>query len=170
MPNAPLARFAARRLRSEPSTVQTMAQNLHERLGPELSGSEVYDILRLRVDVFVVEQNCPYHEVDGRDLEHDALHLWLADAEGISAYLRVLSAPEGRRIGRVVTRADARGRGLSAQLMGTAVARFGHEPLQLDAQAHLQDFYRRFGFEPASDEFLEDGIPHVTMKRVRAEA
>ncbi len=136
-----------------------------ERLGSELSGREVYEILRLRVDVFVVEQDCPYHEVDGRDLETDALHLWLTDDNGITSYLRVLSAPDGKRIGRVVTRIDARGLGLSAQLMTVAVERYGHHTLVLDAQSHLQDFYRRFGFEPCSAEFIEDGIAHVTMSR-----
>ncbi len=139
---------------------------LVERRGPDLSGREVYDILRLRVDVFVVEQNCPYHEVDGRDLDIDSVHLWLVDDDGIAAYLRVLGEAVGRRIGRVVTRPSARNRGLSSQLMLEALSRYGDEQLTLDAQAHLQGFYRQFGFDPHGAEFIEDGIPHVKMTRL----
>lgn len=128
----------------------------------ELSAARLYDILRLRVNTFVVEQECPYPEIDG--LDPSARHYWTADQDGVTAYLRVAEQGEQRRIGRVVTRPDARGRGLSAALMHHAIADT-EGPWVLDAQAHLEHWYARFGFTRAGDTFLEDGIPHVPMHR-----
>ncbi|TNM64650.1 GNAT family N-acetyltransferase [Streptomyces sp. NP160] len=131
--------------------------------------------MRLRVDVFVVEQECAYPELDGRDLEPDAEHLWVAGPGGseVGAYLRVLAGrsgehadPEGaRRIGRVVTAPAERGHGLAGLLLDDVVAREGGRPLVLDAQAHLERWYARWGFEVSGPGFLEDGIPHVPMTR-----
>ena len=107
-----------------------------------------YAVLRLRCDVFVVEQACPYPELDGRDVEAATEHRWLAGTGSpttVLAYLRVLADPAGRRIGRVVTAAAARGHGLSAVLVSSVVT---------------DD-----GFVTAGPEFLEDGIPHVPMRR-----
>ncbi|MGQ7296353.1 GNAT family N-acetyltransferase [Quadrisphaera sp. KR29] len=141
----------------------------------DLDPATAYAILKLRVDVFVVEQECPYPELDGRDLEPDAAHLWVAGPGGstVGAYLRVLAGrsgehpdPEGaRRIGRVVTAPAERGHGLAGLLLGDVVAREGHRPLVLDAQAHLAGWYARWGFELSGPGFLEDGIPHVPMAR-----
>ena len=126
----------------------------------------LHDLVRLRVDVFVVEQTCAYPELDGRDVEPGTEHVWTTDAGGVSAYLRVLDEPDGaRRIGRVVTRRDARGSGLSAVLVADVVTREGGVPLVLDAQAYLVGSYERFGFASIGPEFLEDGIPHVPMRR-----
>ena len=132
----------------------------------DLDPITLHDIVRLRVDVFVVEQHCPYPELDGRDLEATSEHVFWQDDLGVAAYLRVLAEPDGAaRIGRVVTRPDARGAGLAARLVADVVARHGERPLVLDAQAHLIGFYARYGFRPTGPQFLEDGIPHVPMRR-----
>lgn len=134
----------------------------------ELSGYEVYEILKLRVAVFVVEQECPYHEVDGND--YDAIHVSCLDEKGIAAYARLL--PEGVKygepsIGRVIVRQDLRGTGLANTLMEQAVryitAEWNPDKIRLQAQTRLADFYGRHGFEVISESYLEDGIPHVDM-------
>ena len=132
----------------------------------ELTPFEVYGLCRLRVDVFVVEQECPYPELDGRDVEPGTLHLWTADAAGPTSYLRLLVEPDGgRRIGRVATRADVRGRGLARGLLAAALGRCAATPVVLDAQSHLTGVYAALGFAPSGPEFVEDGIPHVPMRR-----
>lgn len=139
---------------------------VHRSPWAALDPQVLHDIVRLRVDVFVVEQACPYPELDGRDVEAATEHVWTTDGGGVSAYLRVLAEPDGsRRIGRVVTRADARGSGLSARLVADVVARHADVPLVLDAQAYLTRFYAGFGFVASGPEFLEDGIAHVPMLR-----
>jgi ElaA protein len=138
--------------------------SLHSSSVAEIDPVVLYEILRLRVDVFVVEQECPYPELDGRDLEPTALLLWFADDDArVLATLRVLHDGEDRRIGRVATAAAARGRGLAADLMRAAVAGCEGRLIRLDAQAHLSGWYARFGFVVDGDEFLEDGIPHLPM-------
>jgi ElaA protein len=125
----------------------------------------LYRILALRVDVFVVEQDCPYRELDGRDLEPSARQLWVEDADEVVATLRLLRDPDGcARIGRVVTAAGARGRGLAGQLIRRALELAGEVDVVLDAQAHLAGYYARFGFAPDGAQFVEDGIPHVPMR------
>jgi len=150
---------------------------VHRALAGELDAATLHALLRLRVDVFVVEQECPYPEVDGRDLEVGTEHVWHegdgavreGDQVAVAATLRVLQEPAGapapRRIGRVVTATGHRGRGLASVLMTDVVARHGAEDLVLDAQAHLAGWYARHGFEVVGEEFLEDGIPHVPMHR-----
>jgi ElaA protein len=133
--------------------------------GPELSAAQLYDILQLRVDVFVVEQNCPYPELDGRDLLPRTRHLWLPGEQGIDAYLRVLTEPGRYRIGRVVTAKHARGQGLAARLMAEALTVVGDADSVLAAQTYAQGFYAKFGYLPEGEEFDEDGIPHITMWR-----
>jgi ElaA protein len=131
--------------------------------GPDLTAAALHAILKLRVDVFVVEQECPYPEVDGRDLLASTRHFW---TPGFQAYLRVLAEPGGgHRIGRVVTAREARGRGLAAELMRRALRHIGDAPSVLDAQVYAQGFYARFGYRPDGEEFLEDGIPHIRMRR-----
>ena len=132
----------------------------------ELSAAQLYDLLRLRTDVFVVEQECAYPELDGRDTEPGTEHVWTGDGRGPRAYLRVLVDADGAlRIGRVCTRADARGAGEAARLVADVLARHAGRQVVLDAQSYLVGFYRRFGFEPVGPEFVEDGIPHVPMGR-----
>lgn len=138
---------------------------LHDATGPELTAAQLHDILRLRVDVFVVEQKAAYPELDGRDLSPDTRHLWFEDAGAVLAYLRVLLDPGGiRRIGRVVTAAHARGAGLAARLMDAALTIPGE--YVLDAQTYVQGFYARYGFVAEGQEYLDDdGIPHIRMRR-----
>lgn len=133
--------------------------------GDELSAAELYALLKLRVDVFVVEQEAPYAELDGRDLLPDTGHLWWPPDGAPRAYLRLLREPGGWRIGRVCTALDARGEGLGARLMSEAMARVGDADVVLDAQTYAQRFYARFGFEPEGEPFDEDGIEHITMRR-----
>jgi ElaA protein len=139
-------------------------------IGTELTARQLHDILKLRVDVFVVEQQCAYPEVDGRDLLPGTHHLWIeAAAEpGIQAYLRILTEPDRLRIGRVVTAANARGRGLAAQLMKNALEIVGDADSVLDAQTYVQGFYEKFGYVAEGPEYVEDGIPHRTMWRREA--
>lgn len=137
----------------------------------DLEPLTAYAIARLRIDVFVVEQECPFPDLDGRDLEPATEHRWVtgppAAAEGgVLAYLRVLSGPDGsRKVSRVVTAPHARGRGLAARLVHAVVADHGGEPIVLDAQSHLQGWYARSGFVVDGPGFLEDGIAHVPMRR-----
>ena len=131
----------------------------------DLDTTTLYAILKLRADVFVVEQECAYGDLDGRDDEPGTRHLWFARDGEVRAYLRILNDGDVERIGRVVTAKSARGAGLAGRLMTEALTVVGNRPSVLDAQAHLVDFYARYGFRPTGPEFLEDGIPHVPMRR-----
>lgn len=129
----------------------------------DLDATTLYALLRLRVDVFVVEQQCAYPELDGRDTEAETLHLWIADDAAVLGYLRLLADPEGARIGRVCVAIEGRGRGIAEDLMHAALARC-EGPVVLDAQAHLSGWYERLGFVVTGPRFVEDGIPHVPMR------
>jgi len=131
----------------------------------ELTPFEVYGLCRLRVDVFVVEQECPYPELDGRDVEPTTVHLWFEEDGEILATIRVLDDGATRAIGRVATAASARGRGLAARLMEEGIALCTGVPVTLGAQAHLEGWYERFGFRTSGPGYIEDGIPHVPMRR-----
>ncbi|SNY49519.1 GNAT family N-acetyltransferase [Paractinoplanes atraurantiacus] len=131
----------------------------------DLDTTTLYGILKLRADVFITEQQCAYSELDGRDDEPGTRHVWLERDGEIRSYLRILNDGDVQRIGRVVTAKSARGGGLSGRLMTEALAIIGNRPSVLDAQAHLTKFYAKFGFEPTGPQFLEDGIPHVPMRR-----
>ena len=128
----------------------------------ELSTDRLYSILHLRVEVFVVEQECAYSEIDNRDAQ--ATHYWIDDEAGIASYLRVLREDNRYRIGRVVTRIDARSRGLSKRLMHHVMS-ITEGPWVLSAQSYLRDWYADLGFSQTGPEFLEDGIPHIPMLR-----
>lgn len=132
----------------------------------DLSVEQFHRILELRVRVFVVEQECVYQEVDGRDLEPATRHLWAETPNGeVEVYLRLLDDGDARRIGRVVTRPESRHRGLAGELVRAAIAA-SVGPWVLDAQSYLQQWYEAVGFAPTGVEFIEDGIPHVPMRRV----
>ncbi len=131
----------------------------------ELDGRTAYALWRLRESVFVVEQECPYAELDGRDLEDGTRHVWVADEGRPVAYLRVLDDGSRARIGRVLVARSHRGRGLADALMRRALDLVGERPSRLDAQSYLAHWYARFGYEVTGPEFLDDGIPHVPMSR-----
>ena len=131
----------------------------------ELTPFEVYGLCRLRVDVFVVEQECPYPELDGRDVEPATVHLWFESGGEVVATIRILDDGATRVIGRVATAAAFRGQGLSARLIEEGIALCGDAPITLGAQAHLEGWYERFGFRRSGPGYVEDGIPHVPMRR-----
>ena len=145
---------------------------IHSAPTRDLDVVTLHDILRLRQDVFVVEQQCCYADVDGRDLEPGTVQVWATDDHGsVVATLRMLREPDGdARIGRVATAVPARGRGLAAGLMAAALAGSNPAPVVLDAQSHLEGWYARFGFVRTGAEFLDDGIPHVPMRLDRSGA
>ena len=137
----------------------------------ELTLAELYDFLKLRTDVFMLEQKADDEEMDGRDDEPTTRHLWIADDRGCAAYLRLLrnEHPEHRDahlvIGRVATRADRRGEGLTRRLMERAIAEAPGEAIMLHAQDYVVGLYARFGFEPFGELYDEAGIPHRSMYR-----
>ncbi len=139
-------------------------QTILDAATAELDPVTLYRILELRTVVFVVEQECAYPELDGRDLEPGTRHVWVADGDDVIAVARVLTEADRYRIGRVATRADHRGGGLAATVMKRALE-LCTGPIVLDAQSYLVDWYAQFGFEPSGAEFVEDGIPHVPMIR-----
>jgi ElaA protein len=141
----------------------------------DLDAGTLYRILALRSAVFVVEQNCVYLDPDGRDLEPDARQVWIERDGEVVATLRLLVDPADDslstatdapvRIGRVATRADCRGAGLAAGLVRRALKLCAGRDVVLSAQTYLADWYARFGFVVDGREFLDDGIPHVPMRR-----
>jgi ElaA protein len=137
----------------------------------ELSVDQLYDLLKLRVDVFVVEQNCAYGELDEKDRNKQTRHLLAYNDHGeIMAYARILppgvSYPDAS-IGRVIVAQNARGFGVAQILMGKAIHISLHywpnKNIQIGAQKHLQKFYQQQGFKAVSEVYLEDGIAHLDM-------
>ncbi|WP_374928803.1 GNAT family N-acetyltransferase [Kytococcus sedentarius] len=138
------------------------------RPGPQVTASELHDLLRLRVDVFVVEQECPYPEVDGLDLLPSTTHVWATREGELACTLRLLDphGPEGALVvGRVVTAPGHRGAGLAGDLMRWVLEQHGQREIELEGQSHLVGWYERFGFTPAGAELVIDGIPHTPMRR-----
>ena len=138
--------------------------NLHIKTFEQLSSTELYEILKARSAVFVVEQTCPYQDIDGGDYE--SLHVYLEEEGKLLAYLRCYVQDEyTARIGRVLTM--ERGKGLGRPLMEAGIQAV-REPYKansvyIEAQCYAIGFYNKFGFEVCGEEFLEDGIPHVPM-------
>ena len=140
----------------------------HTDLGKE----QLYAILKLRAEVFVVEQKCVYLDLDGMDLTGDTCHLMAWQDDTLVAYLRLLDPIQQGgdvTIGRVVTAPSIRSRGMGHQLMEQALTNaektWPDQPIYLSAQAHLQSYYSRYGFEPVGEVYLEDDIPHIGMRR-----
>lgn len=130
-----------------------------------LDGLAAYDVWRLRQDVFVVEQNCPYPDLDGRDTEPGTRHVLLHEDATLIGYARVLDDDRAWRVGRVVLSRAGRGRGLADTLMRTALQACPGREVVLDAQSPLAAWYASHGFAVDGPEFLEDGIPHLPMRR-----
>lgn len=131
----------------------------------DLSPRTLLGILAVRQDVFVVEQNCVYSDIDVRDAESDTVHFWIEGGDGrVLSTLRLLRESDGgHRIGRVATLAAARSRGYSGALMHRAIE-LSEPPVVLSAQAYLVDWYSRFGFEVCGERWIEDGIEHAPMR------
>lgn len=134
----------------------------------DLDAATLYELLKLRVEVFVVEQAIPYPELDGRDLLAETRHFWLETSTGeVISTLRLMEehpgGQKGFRIGRVCTKRDARGHGHSTRLLQAALAEVGDYPCRIDSQTYLADMYARLGFIRDGEEFMQDGIPHVPM-------
>ncbi|WP_129713924.1 GNAT family N-acetyltransferase [Pedobacter sp. SYP-B3415] len=134
----------------------------------ELSTSELYQVLQLRNEVFIVEQNCPYPDLDNKDLQSYHL-LYYADGQ-LAAYTRLLPAGLSYHevsIGRVVTAPLYRAKGLGRRLMEASISacyeKFGRSPIRIGAQLYLLRFYRSLGFEEQGEPYDEDGIPHIEM-------
>lgn len=137
----------------------------------DLTNHELYAILQLRTKVFVVEQNCVFQDMDGKDQE--ALHVMGYDNSSLVAYSRLLPAGVSYKemsIGRVITDPARRRKGLGKELMQHSIDEmyeaFGEQPIHIGAQKHLTAFYEGFGFNIKGEEYLEDGIPHVEMLRM----
>ena len=133
----------------------------------ELSNSELYKILELRIEVFTVEQDCAYQDLDDRD--KDCRHLWLEEDGVILSYVRI--NPPGIRftepsLGRIVTKETARKKGYAETLIkkGLEVIQADYAmPTKISAQSYLEEYYSKFGFVKCSEEYLEDNIPHIEM-------
>ena len=133
----------------------------------ELNKAELYQIIQLRIAVFIVEQDCPYPDLD--DMDQDAQHLWIEDAGEIVCYLRI--NPAGSRfsepsLGRIVTKKSHRKHGLAERLIKSAidlVCEKESRAIRISAQCYLEKYYEKFGFIKASEEYLEDDIPHIEM-------
>lgn len=144
-----------------------MTDTVRSASGDEVTSAELYELLRLRVNVFVVEQECPYPELDGLDLLASTRHFWLPGKDGdeLAGCLRVLDDGGVLRIGRVCTSSAARGSGAGARLMDAAVAYIGDRESVLGAQEYATGFYARNGYVAEGDQYYDDGIAHVTMRR-----
>lgn len=137
----------------------------------ELTGHELYALLKLRSQVFVVEQNCVFLDMDDKDQQ--CLHL-LGFEDGIlAAYSRLVPAGVSyteASIGRVVTDAAYRGKGAGKELMQASIDKleevFGKQPIRIGAQLYLETFYTNLGFNTNSSVYIEDGIPHIEMLRL----
>jgi ElaA protein len=138
----------------------------------ELTTNQLFDLLKLRVDVFVVEQTCPYPELDEKDRHPDTRHL-MGFVDGVLvACARLLSKGvsfPSVSIGRIATHKDVRGKGAGKALVNKAIAEcemlWPNEAIEIGAQEYLLSFYESFGFVSTSPMYLEDDIPHVDMKR-----
>ncbi|GMM66837.1 GNAT family N-acetyltransferase [Alteromonas sp. MTD1] len=138
----------------------------------ELTTNELFELLKLRVDVFVVEQNCAYPELDEKDRHAESRHLMGFKGDTLVACARLLApgvSYPSASIGRVATKEDHRGSGMGKLLMAEAISHcesiWPTHAIEIGAQEYLKRFYEGFGFVSKSQMYLEDGIPHIDMKR-----
>ena len=142
--------------------------NLEIKKFEELTTEELYEILRVRSEVFVVEQECVYNDVDGKDQK--SVHIMIWEDKKILAYLRVIEAGVSYTdpsLGRVLVVKDARGRRLARRIvvegMNYITNIWKKNRITIGAQDYLKEFYESLGFKPVSEVYLEDGIPHIDM-------
>ena len=142
----------------------------------QLDTQQLYELMKLRVDIFVVEQHCAYPELDNKDIHPDTRHLLAYASEAtLIAYARLLpptlSYPEAS-IGRFAVHDSARRQGIGTELLTHSIKEVNHlwpnSDIRISAQDYLQDFYSNAGFNKVSDVYLEDGIPHIEMLKVSA--
>ena len=140
----------------------------------EFSADELYEMLRFRQAIFVVEQRSPYPDLDGRDRDREALHLLMREGDRLVGYLRLQTPADALApiaIGRIAIGASHRGEGRGASLVDTALGlcreRYPRQPVRLHAQLHLTRFYERFGFAMVGAPFDDYGVPHVEMRKPR---
>ena len=131
-----------------------------------LSVYQLYDILKLRSEVFVVEQTCVYQDMD--DADQDAIHVWGSDNKNIVTYARIKPKKNAVSIGRVVTSSKYRGKGLGQETMTYCLQlckeNWPEKEIELSSQKYLVKFYENLGFGTIGEPYLEDGIPHIAMK------
>lgn len=135
----------------------------------QLNKAELYEIIQLRIAVFIIEQDCPYQDLDGMD--DQGLHMWIEEAGEIVCYLRI--NPAGTRftepsLGRIVTQMTYRNKGLGEILINKAIEEVCKDKptaIRISAQSYLENYYEKFGFIKCSEEYLEDNIPHIEMLR-----
>lgn len=139
----------------------------HVKKFATLTTKEFLEIVKLRIAVFVVEQNCPYQEVD--DADELAWHTWLQKGSDIVGYTRIIDRGDSVTFGRVIVNPDYRGRKFGNKLLEETLKviedKYPNRPILIGAQAHLTNFYGTFGFEATSDVYLEDDIPHIQMRK-----
>jgi ElaA protein len=139
---------------------------LHKKTFGELSNAELYELLRIRSEVFVVEQDCVYQDLDNDD--QASMHLWLTEGDRVVALCRV--CPAGTHmdeisVGRVITTVRGKGYGKRIMLAGmdAAIEHFGAKRIDIEAQEYAKGFYEQVGFRQSSEPFILDGIPHIKM-------
>ena len=138
--------------------------NFYAKTFSELSAKEIYEILKARMEVFLLEQHIVCLDIDGVD--YDSFHVFLEENGTVEAYLRAFRYEDAVKIGRVLSREH--GKGLGRKLMEYGVPKikehFGSDKIILHSQKQAEGFYKKLGFETVSDEYLEEGVPHVTME------
>ena len=134
----------------------------------ELSNIELYQLLQLRTEVFVVEQDCVYQDMDDKDFE--SLHVVLLLDNGIAAYTRIYESSKASHIGRVVVKRENRKNDLGKLIMKESIdyceSVYGSQDIIISAQLYLLKFYSELGFKSEGDIYLEDGIKHIQMRYV----
>lgn len=138
--------------------------NFYAKTFDELSPKEIYEILKARMEVFLLEQHIVCLDIDGVD--YDSLHVFLEKEGRVEAYFRAFLHEDGVKIGRVLTREHGKGLGRKLMEMGLEAVKshFDCERIILHSQKHAEGFYKKLGFETVSDEYLEEGVVHVTME------
>jgi len=138
--------------------------NFYAKTFDQLSAKEIYEILKARMEVFLLEQHIVCLDIDG--IDYDSLHVFFENEGRVEAYFRAFLHEDDVKIGRVLTREH--GKGLGRKLMEKGMEKvknhFGCDKIILHSQNHAEGFYKKFGFETVSDEYLEEGVMHVTMQ------
>ena len=135
----------------------------------EMTPIQLHQLYKLRVDVFVAEQNCPFKEIDDQDANPETRHILAFDGETLAGCARVFPTESGSRFGRFVVHPDFRGSGLGPQIVRTGIEyteRFNGD-LIVEAQSGLVGYYEQFGLVAEGDEFLDTGVPHRKMRLAR---